>query len=84
MVGASANEACAARSDSDGRAREICDHKDCDGDYFTRCQQHGERPLRDPEYSEAQHSDRLSGAAVLLYLLGISYRGVEGFLTAFG
>jgi transposase-like protein len=34
--------------------------------------------------SEAEHSDRLKGAAVLLYLLGISYRGVEDFLTALG
>jgi transposase-like protein len=34
--------------------------------------------------SQAEHSDRLKGAAVLLYLLGISYRGVEDFLTALG
>jgi len=34
--------------------------------------------------SEAEHSDRLKGVAVLLYLLGISYRGVEDFLTALG
>jgi transposase-like protein len=34
--------------------------------------------------SQAEHSDRLKGVAVLLYLLGISYRGVEDFLTALG
>jgi transposase-like protein len=34
--------------------------------------------------SQAEHSDRLKGVAVMLYLLGISYRGVEDFLTALG
>jgi hypothetical protein len=33
---------------------------------------------------QAEQSDRLKGAAVVLYLLGISYRGVEDFLTALG
>ena len=32
--------------------------------------------------SEAERSDRLKAAGVMLYLLGISYRGVEDFLTA--
>ena len=34
--------------------------------------------------SEAERSDRLEAAAVMLYLLGVSYRGVEVFLTALG
>ena len=34
--------------------------------------------------SEAERSDRLKAAGVMLYLLGISYRGVEDFLTALG
>jgi transposase-like protein len=34
--------------------------------------------------SRAEHSDRLKGAAVMLHLLGISYRGVEDVLTALG
>jgi hypothetical protein len=33
---------------------------------------------------EAKRSDRLRGVAVLLHRLGISYRGVEGLLTAPG
>jgi len=34
--------------------------------------------------SEAQRSDRLKGANVLLYLLGLSYGGVEDFMGALG
>jgi hypothetical protein len=34
--------------------------------------------------SQAQQSDRLKAMSVLLYVLGISYGGVEGFLTAIG
>jgi transposase-like protein len=34
--------------------------------------------------SHAQQTARLKGASILLYLLGISYRGVEDFLTALG
>ncbi len=34
--------------------------------------------------SEAQQTDRLKGASVMLYVLGISYRGVEDMLTALG
>lgn len=34
--------------------------------------------------SQAQQTDRLKGLSVLLYLLGISYRGVEDLLTAIG
>jgi transposase-like protein len=34
--------------------------------------------------SDAERSDRLKAAGIMLYLLGISYRGVEDFLTAFG
>jgi len=34
--------------------------------------------------SRAQHSDRLKGLAVLLYLLGLSYGGVEDALSALG
>ncbi len=34
--------------------------------------------------SRAQQSDRLKGHTVLLYTLGISYRGVEDFLATFG
>jgi len=34
--------------------------------------------------SEAERSDRLKAAGVMLYLLGVSYRGVEDFLTALG
>jgi transposase-like protein len=34
--------------------------------------------------SGAQRSDRLKGANVLLYLLGLSYGGVEDFMTALG
>jgi transposase-like protein len=34
--------------------------------------------------SEAERSDRLKAAGVMLYLLGISCRGVEDFLTALG
>jgi ribosomal protein S27AE len=34
--------------------------------------------------SKAHHSDRLKGVGTLLYLLGVSYRGVEDFLTALG
>lgn len=34
--------------------------------------------------SRAHHSDRLKGAAVLLYLLGLSYGGVEDFLVSLG
>lgn len=34
--------------------------------------------------SQAQQSDRLKAMSVLLYILGLSYGGVEDFLTAFG
>jgi len=34
--------------------------------------------------SQAQQSDRLKAISVLLYILGLSYGGVEDFLTAFG
>ena len=34
--------------------------------------------------SQAQQSDRLKAMSVLLYVLGLSYGGVEDFLTAFG
>ena len=34
--------------------------------------------------SKAQQTDRLKGASVMLYVLGISYRGVEDMLTALG
>jgi transposase-like protein len=34
--------------------------------------------------SEAQQTDRLKGASVMLYVLGLSYRGVEDMLTALG
>jgi transposase-like protein len=34
--------------------------------------------------NQAQQTDRLKGASILLYLLGISYRGVEDFLAALG
>jgi len=34
--------------------------------------------------SQAQQTDRLKGASILFYLLGISYRGVEDVLTALG
>jgi transposase-like protein len=34
--------------------------------------------------SQAQQTARLKGASILLYLLGISYRGVEDVLTALG
>jgi transposase-like protein len=34
--------------------------------------------------STGHHSDRLKGFSVLLYILGISYRGVEDVLTALG
>lgn len=34
--------------------------------------------------SNAQQTDRLKGVSILLYVLGISYRGVEDFLTALG
>ncbi len=34
--------------------------------------------------SKAQQTDRLKGASVMMYVLGISYRGVEDMLTALG
>lgn len=34
--------------------------------------------------SQAQQSDRLKAMSVLLYILGLSYGGVEDFLTAIG
>jgi len=34
--------------------------------------------------SKAQQTDRLKGASVMLYVLGISYRGVEDMLMALG
>jgi transposase-like protein len=34
--------------------------------------------------SQAQQTARLKGASILLYLLGVSYRGVEDLLTALG
>jgi len=34
--------------------------------------------------SKSPQSDRLKGVSVLLYVLGLSYRGVEDFLTALG
>lgn len=34
--------------------------------------------------SEAQQTDRLKGASVMLYVLGISYRGVQDMVTALG
>ena len=34
--------------------------------------------------SNAQQTDRLKGVSILLYVLGISYRGVEDFLNALG
>ena len=50
-----------------------------------KCLQCGRTHRVYPEgVSEAERSDRLKGAGVMLYLLGISYRGVEDFLTAFG
>ena len=34
--------------------------------------------------SKAQQTDRLKGVSVMLYVLGVSYRGVEDFLMALG
>jgi transposase-like protein len=50
-----------------------------------KCLQCGRTHRVYPEgVSDAERSDRLKAAGVMLYLLGISYRGVEDFLTAFG
>jgi transposase-like protein len=50
-----------------------------------KCLQCGRTHRVYPEgVSEAERSDRLKAIGVLLYLLGISYRGVESFLEALG
>ena len=45
---------------------------------------HGTHRVYPKGVSKAHHSDRLKGLSVLLYLLGLSYGGVEDVLTALG
>ena len=50
-----------------------------------KCLQCGRTHRVYPEgVSDAERSDRFIAAGVMLYLLGVSYRGVEDFLTALG